>query len=92
MVLFWDRSNAQNCLSVMEVIDFNSEEREFKGWYYIHRAAVAVYRYDRPQCIMHYAAEWKDIKGRSHAAPIESMRPTLTRLTLMNQLMPMMWS
>ena len=80
MVLFWDRSNAQSRLSMMEVIDYNGEEREFKGRYHIHRAAAAVYRFERPQCSMMYAAEWKNIKVRSHAAPMESLKPKLTRL------------
>ena len=52
MVLIWDGSNAQSCLSMMEVIDYNGEEREFKGWYHIHHAAAAVYRFEHPQCSM----------------------------------------
>ena len=80
MVLFWDRSNAQSCLSMMDVIDYNSEERKFKSWYHIHRAAAAMYRFERPQCSMLYAAEWKDSKGRSYAAPMESLKPKLTRM------------
>jgi hypothetical protein len=80
MVLFWLRSNEDCRLSMMEVTNVNVDEREFTGWYYIHRARARVYQFGRPQCDMRYAPEWKDGQGMSWAAPPESLKPKLTRL------------
>ena len=80
MVLFWTRTNVRSWLSMMEVINVNGDEQEFLGWYYVHRTPASVYRFDKPQCDMQYAAEWKDGKGRSYAGPAEVLKPKLTRL------------
>ena len=65
---------------MMEVINVNGDEQELLGWYYAHRTPASVYRFDKPQCDMKYAAEWKDGKGRSYAGPAEVLKPKLTRL------------